>query len=79
VGLGVFVLKVSGEGRRLRMPYGVAYSFDMLLPVTRLRDKHYSGRVRPSRVRPLLLLRPQGHGLAARSVPRHGRRAALTK
>jgi hypothetical protein len=42
VGLGVFVLKVSGEGRRLRMPYGVAYSFDMLLPVIRLRDKHYS-------------------------------------
>jgi hypothetical protein len=41
VGLGVFVLKVSGEGRRLRMPYGVAYSFDMLLPVIRLRDKHY--------------------------------------
>jgi hypothetical protein len=39
VGLGVFVLKVSGEGRRLRMPYGVAYSFDMLLPVIPLRDK----------------------------------------
>jgi hypothetical protein len=23
------------------MPYGLAYSFDILLPIIRLRDKHY--------------------------------------
>ena len=24
------------------MPYGLAYSFDILLPIIRLRDKHYA-------------------------------------
>lgn len=39
--LGVLVLRVSGEGRRNGMPYGVSYSFDMLLPIIQLRDRHY--------------------------------------
>jgi hypothetical protein len=41
IGLGVFVLWRSGEGRRNGMPYGVSYSFDMLLPIIQLRQKHY--------------------------------------
>ena len=40
--LGVTFLRVSGEGPRNHMPYGFAYSFDMLLPIVRLRDFHYS-------------------------------------
>ena len=24
------------------MPWGISYSFDMLLPIVRLRDQHYS-------------------------------------
>ena len=39
--LGVVVLQVTGEGRRNGMPWGVAYSFDLLLPIIRLRDAHY--------------------------------------
>jgi hypothetical protein len=39
--LGVIVLRVSGEGRRNRMPYGIAFSFDMLLPIVKLRNYHY--------------------------------------
>jgi hypothetical protein len=42
VGLGALVLLVSGEGRRNDMPIGLSYSFDMLLPVIRLRDQHYA-------------------------------------
>jgi hypothetical protein len=38
--LGAVVLRVSGEGRRNGMPFGLAYSFDMLLPIIKLRDKH---------------------------------------
>jgi hypothetical protein len=41
VALGVLVLRATGEGRRNHMPYGVSYSFDMLLPIIQLRDKHY--------------------------------------
>jgi len=40
--LGVIVLRFSGEGRRNRMPYGIAFSFDMLLPIVKLREYHYS-------------------------------------
>ena len=29
------------EGKRNKMPYGIAYSIDMLLPIIRLRDAHY--------------------------------------
>jgi hypothetical protein len=37
---GIAVLGISGEGRRNGMPFGIAYSFDMLLPIIRLREKH---------------------------------------
>jgi hypothetical protein len=42
VGIGVFVLRVSGEGRRNHMPYGFSYSFDLLLPIIQLRQEHYA-------------------------------------
>ena len=38
--LGAVVLQMSGEGPKNGI--GVAYSFDMLLPLVRLREKHYS-------------------------------------
>jgi hypothetical protein len=37
----VAVLRLSGEGKRNCMPFGVAYSVDMLLPIIHLRDAHY--------------------------------------
>ena len=40
--LGSIVLFISGEGRRNGLPYGVSYSFDLLLPIIRLREQHYS-------------------------------------
>ena len=39
--LGAAVLQISGEGLRNNMPYGLAYSFDMLLPLVKLRESHY--------------------------------------
>jgi hypothetical protein len=39
--LGIVVLRVSGEGPRNRMPFGIVYSFDMLLPIIQLRKRHY--------------------------------------
>jgi uncharacterized protein YjbI with pentapeptide repeats len=39
--LGMFVLKISKEGPDNKMPYGLAYSIDMLLPIVRLREEHY--------------------------------------
>ena len=41
IAAGMGVLWVSGEGRRNQMPYGITYSFDMLLPIIELRKKHY--------------------------------------
>lgn len=41
VAAGVAVLRLSGEGKNNGMPYGIAYSIDMLLPIIRLRDAHY--------------------------------------
>jgi len=41
VAVGVIVLRVSGQGRAHGMPFGVAYSLDMLLPIIRLRERHY--------------------------------------
>ena len=38
---GIAVLRLSGQGPRNQMPFGIAYSFDMLLPIIRLREKHY--------------------------------------
>jgi len=40
--VGAVLLRLSREGPRNRMPYGLAFSFDMLLPVVKLRDYHYS-------------------------------------
>jgi hypothetical protein len=40
VAVGAIVLRISGEGVRNGMPYGLAYSFDILLPVIRLRASH---------------------------------------
>jgi hypothetical protein len=39
--LGATVLRVSGRGPAHGMPYGLAYSFDMLLPLVKLREEHY--------------------------------------
>jgi hypothetical protein len=39
--LGAIILRLSGQGPKNRMPIGLTYSFDMLLPIIRLRDKHY--------------------------------------
>ena len=39
--LGMIVLRASKQGPANKMPYGIAYSLDMLLPIIRLRDKHY--------------------------------------
>jgi hypothetical protein len=39
--MGAIVLRVSGEGPRNGMPFGLAYSFDTLLPIIKLRDRHY--------------------------------------
>jgi hypothetical protein len=39
--VGMATLRLSGEGPRNGMPYGIAYSFDMLLPIIRLREEHY--------------------------------------
>jgi hypothetical protein len=38
---GIAVLRFSGQGPRNLMPFGIAYSFDMLLPIIRLRERHY--------------------------------------
>jgi hypothetical protein len=35
--IGMTTLRISGEGRKHGMPIGVAYSFDMLLPIIQLR------------------------------------------
>jgi len=41
VGIGALVLRIFGEGPRNNMPIGLSYSFDMLLPIVRLREHHY--------------------------------------
>ena len=44
--LGMLVLKITGEGKRLGLPVGATYSFDMLLPLVRLRESNYKLEVR---------------------------------
>jgi hypothetical protein len=39
--VGVLVLRLSRQGPAHGMPYGIAYSSDMLLPIIRLRESHY--------------------------------------
>lgn len=46
VGLGMVVLQVSREGRRLRMPIGFSYSFDTFIPLITLDKKHESMELR---------------------------------
>ena len=41
VGLGVGVLRLTGEHKKHAIPLGVAYSLDMLLPIIKLRERHY--------------------------------------
>jgi hypothetical protein len=41
VAVGVTVLMISGQGRANRMPYGLVYSLDMLLPIVKLRESNY--------------------------------------
>jgi hypothetical protein len=37
---GAIILRLSGEGPRNGMPYGLMYSFDTLLPIIQLRKRH---------------------------------------
>src|SRR4051794_38515830 len=46
---GIVALQVSGEGHKNGMPFGIAYSFDLLLPIIRLREKHYQIDLGPVR------------------------------
>lgn len=46
---GIMALSLTGEGCKNSMPYGIAYSFDMLLPIIRLREKHYQIDLGPVR------------------------------
>jgi hypothetical protein len=39
--IGVLVLRISHEGPRNGMPYGIFFSLDLLLPIVRLRERHY--------------------------------------
>jgi hypothetical protein len=38
---GAVIFRQTPEARRRHMPFGLFYSFDMLLPIIRLRDSHY--------------------------------------
>ena len=42
IAVGALALKRSGQGRAHRMPYGISYSIDMLLPIIELRPYHAS-------------------------------------
>lgn len=39
--VGALVFVFTKEARKLDMPFGLAYSFDMFIPLIRLRDCHY--------------------------------------
>jgi hypothetical protein len=39
--IGAFVFRTTPEAVQNNMPYGLAYSFDMLLPIVHLREMHY--------------------------------------
>lgn len=43
---GVTVLRLSAEGQRNRMPYGIAFSLDHLLPIVKLREYHYEVKLK---------------------------------
>ena len=42
VAIGAIVLLITKEGKRHAMPFGLAYSLDLLLPVIKLRALHYA-------------------------------------
>jgi hypothetical protein len=46
IGLGTILLWISSEGHRISrhysFVYGLGYSFDLLLPIIKLREKHYN-------------------------------------
>jgi hypothetical protein len=41
VTIGACIFRRTEEAKRNKMPYGFAYSFDMLLPIVKLRECHY--------------------------------------
>ncbi|SIT49334.1 conserved hypothetical protein [Paraburkholderia ribeironis] len=41
IGVGTVVFRHTLEGRLAKVPIGFAYSFDMFLPLVKLRDEHY--------------------------------------
>jgi len=43
--IGAFVLRATGQGLANGMPCGFAYSIDMLLPIIRLNESHYTVRL----------------------------------
>jgi hypothetical protein len=38
---GAYVFRHTNEARSAHMPYGISYSFDMFLPLIKLRQRHY--------------------------------------
>jgi hypothetical protein len=49
--IGTAVMQLSKAGPRNRMPFGFAYSFDILLPIIKLREWHYKIDLQPPWVR----------------------------
>ena len=39
--LGAIIFRRTKEAKEANMPFGIFYSFDMLLPIIKLREKHY--------------------------------------
>ena len=39
--IGAVIFRSSPEAKKNHMPYGVAYSLDMILPIIKLRESHY--------------------------------------
>jgi hypothetical protein len=39
--IGAVIFRRTEEARQYKMPYGLSYSFDMLLPIVHLREAHY--------------------------------------
>ena len=44
--IGALSLQFSGQGQANNIPFGIAYSFDMLLPIIELNEMHYSEAVK---------------------------------
>ena len=42
IACGMWVLKLQGQGLAHNMPYGFSYTLDMLLPLIRLNEVHYT-------------------------------------